>query len=159
MLAGRSVLGKYLHPARGLSDGFMKERHIFPAHSLGRRTATFSKYLKIQKVRYCAASGNSAWTCYLQDQNHISRSQGGKKNKDPKKVHCAAVAEKRNSILQSEWLGGGDGMMAKQKNPAEKLSALREMSSPSLKNTLNCPDLTGPFLTPFLGLEAQQSVL
>lgn len=67
------------------------------------------------------------------------------KNKDPKKVHCAAVAEKRNSILQPGLLGGGDGVMAKQRKLLKKLSALMEMSSPALKNTLSCPDLTEPF--------------
>lgn len=75
----------------------------------------------------------------------LAGAREGKKNKDPKKVHCAAVVGQRNSILQPGLLGRGDGIMAKQKNLSEKLSALMEMSPPSLKSPLNCPDLTGPF--------------
>lgn len=126
----------------GLSDCFTKKETHFHWLQSGEEESHIFK-ISEGKILCCK------WELSLDllspgSESYYQKLERGK-NKELKKVHCAAVAEKRNSILHPGWLGRGDGVMAKQRNLPEKLSALIGMSSPSLKNTLNCPDLTGPF--------------
>lgn len=91
---------KYTHRIAlpGLSDCCIQGRDVFPVYSLGRQRAAFSKY---HKARYCAASENSAWTCYLWDQNHISSSW--EKNSESWRRFTVLLVQKRE--MQSSGLG------------------------------------------------------
>lgn len=85
------------HEASRLSDCFTKERHIFPGYSLGRRRATF--YINIRRQDTVLQVGAQLGPAISRIRIVLAEAREGK-NKDAKKVHCAVVAGKRNSILQ-----------------------------------------------------------
>lgn len=93
---------KYTHTRQGFQDCqidcSIQGRDVFPVYSLGRQRAAFSKY---HKARFCAASENSAWTCYLWDQNHISSSW--EKNSKSWRRFTVLLVQKRE--MQSSGLG------------------------------------------------------